>query len=234
MSNRLEVRFNSEDGHDGVGTLDQLPDQCPVCHQKVDPVKFSGFLNTNKQYTNNALEVIFRCTSTKCHEIFIGYYAKDSHGNRFFLRDSKPKNFIKKDFSKTIENISPNFISIYNQALSAENSELNQICGTGYRKSLEFLIKDYLISKISDNEGEADKIINEQLGFCIENRIKDNSIKQVSKRAVWLGNDETHYFRKWEDKDLTDLKKLIDLTVHWIEAEALTEQLLKVMPDKSV
>jgi len=49
-------------------------------------------------------------------------------------------------------------------------------------------------------------------------------------RAVWLGNDETHYLRKWEQKDLTDLKNLIGLTVHWIEMEELTETVMKDMP----
>jgi len=38
--------------------------------------------------------------------------------------------------------------------------------------------------------------------------------------------------RKWGEQDLQDLKKLIDLTVHWMEAEALTNQLLTAMPDK--
>ncbi|MGF6947536.1 hypothetical protein QF028_000029 [Neobacillus sp. B4I6] len=38
----------------------------------------------------------------------------------------------------------------------------------------------------------------------------------MAERAVWLGNDETHYVRKWDDKDLKDLKNLIDLTVYFI------------------
>ena len=41
----------------------------------------------------------------------------------------------------------------------------------------------------------------------------------MAKRATWLGNDETHYFRKWEDKDLSDLKKLIEMTVHFISMD---------------
>lgn len=38
----------------------------------------------------------------------------------------------------------------------------------------------------------------------------------MAERATWLGNDETHYVRKWENKDLKDLKNLIDLTVYFI------------------
>ena len=69
------------------------------------------------------------------------------------------------------------------------------------------------------------------MGSAISTRITDPSIRGVAKRAAWLGNDETHYVRKWEQKDLNDLKRLIALTVHWMEAEALTDQLYKDMPD---
>ncbi len=50
-------------------------------------------------------------------------------------------------------------------------------------------------------------------------------------RAVWLGNDQTHYLRKWEDKDLADLKRLIQLTLHWIEMDELTKKTLEDMPE---
>lgn len=44
---------------------------------------------------------------------------------------------------------------------------------------------------------------------------------------MWLGNDETHYVRKWEASDISDLKMLIDLTAHWMTSELLTERYLK-------
>lgn len=65
----------------------------------------------------------------------------------------------------------------------------------------------------------------------INKHIGDTNIKNVAKRAVWLGNDETHYIRVWEDKDLSFLKQLIDLTIHWIEAEELTKTMMEEMPD---
>lgn len=53
----------------------------------------------------------------------------------------------------------------------------------------------------------------------------------MASRAVWLGNDETHYTRKWEDKDINDLKSIIELTLHWIESEIRTQKLLEDMPE---
>ena len=70
------------------------------------------------------------------------------------------------------------------------------------------------------------------MGSCINEDVSDERIKQVAKRATWLGNDETHYVRKWEDKDVKDLVSLIDLTIRWIESEIETKKLLESMPER--
>jgi hypothetical protein len=62
--------------------------------------------------------------------------------------------------------------------------------------------------------------------------VGEGRIQATASRATWLGNDETHYVRTWEDKDLSDLKKLIDLTLYWIGAEILTRELEASMPDR--
>lgn len=36
---------------------------------------------------------------------------------------------------------------------------------------------------------------------------------------------------EWEDKDVSHLKALIDLCLHWIEAEISTRKLLEDMPE---
>ncbi len=70
-----------------------------------------------------------------------------------------------------------------------------------------------------------------QLAACIAKYVTNDRIKATAARAAWLGNDESHYVRKWEDKDLEDLKKLIQLTVHWIEMEELTDIAIREMPE---
>ncbi|UED79606.1 hypothetical protein FH508_0019745 [Lysinibacillus sp. CD3-6] len=54
---------------------------------------------------------------------------------------------------------------------------------------------------------------------CIKQWIENPKIKGVSEKVTILGNDETHYIRKWENKDVTDLKALIKLTVNFIQME---------------
>ena len=218
-----------EEGGQVTITLNNYPDECPQCHHKGTFTPVVLFLNRTK-FNSNRVEVVFRCSNSKCYEVFLGYYRETANRtNTYVINHLKPEEHTKKDFSGMIMGISDDFSVIYNQALSAENSDLDQVCGPGYRKALEFLIKDYLIQKTSA-ESEHEKIKKEALGVCISDRIEDRSIKEVAKRAVWLGNDETHYVRKWGEKDLQDLKNLIDLTIHWMEAEALTATLLKDMP----
>jgi hypothetical protein len=128
----------------------------------------------------------------------------------------------------TIQKISPDFVSVYREAEEAELRNLKLVCGPGYRKALEFLIKDYIIKS---NPEKAEEIKRLNLGKCISDFVKNDKINSVASRAVWLGNDETHYLRKWEGKDLQDLKNLISLTVHWIDMEELTEATIKDMPE---
>ena len=105
--------------------------------------------------------------------------------------------------------------------MAAEAYGLTEVCGAGYRKALEFLVKDYLI-QVSPQD--ASDIKKEFLGTCIKARVQDVKVKQCAELAAWLGNDETHYERRWVGKDLGDLKLLIDLTVHWVSSELLTQK----------
>lgn len=208
-------------GNSEYAELDSLPNKCPYCHRSITPI----YLTHNN--SKNNLEVIFSCPDLDCHKSFIGTYSN------YFQRHHKLEStnigtIIGVNFSENINKISPNFVKIYNESHFAESHELFEICGVGYRKALEFLIKDYLIKKFQDKE---DQIKRKFLGKCIEEDVEDSRVKKVAKRAVWLGNDETHYVRKWEGKNLTDLKNLITLTLHWIEMDYLTDEVETEMPE---
>jgi len=143
------------------------------------------------------------------------------------ISNKKMKN-AEKTFSNEIEKYSKNFILIYNQALKAEVNSLTEICGLGYRKAFEFLIKDYLIKK---NKKEEHKKIKEMLiAPCINTYVTDDQIKLLSHRVLWLGNDHAHYTKRWKGKTLEDLKKLIDLTIQWIKIKDELDRVHKSMP----
>lgn len=134
----------------------------------------------------------------------------------------KTKRDFYPTFSPFINSISPQFVKIYDDCLVAENYELNDIVGISYGKSLEFLIRDYAISK---NPSEKENILKARLVDCINNYISDTSIKDSSDIARWLRNDETHYKRKYENADVSHLKQLIQLTVALINAEHEKKQI---------
>ena len=197
--------------------MDDMPNNCPFCHKTIMPTPLSVYLNREE----DEYEVQMVCPNQLCQKTFIAYYSGTYCLNTIIGRGKT------MEFNSSINELSPSFIQIYNEAYMAEQHQLMEICGVGYRKALEFLIKDYVISKHQTEEENIKKLF---LGNCISAYVTDERVKLVATRAVWLGNDETHYVRKWEDKDLTDLKKLIDLTVHWIEMEVLTESFENDMP----
>lgn len=227
----IEARMGITLNVSGVGTvtINERTDKCPICKNSVTATAvvgrfFRGFYDAD-------LEVVYVCPNTSCSEYFISYYKKYSTAGggvlEYILLGSKPSEIASFEVSDLVQKLSPSFYMIYNEAFKAEKFGLKEICGVDYRKAFEFLIKDYLIKKSPGLEIE---IKRSALGACIENRVVDERIKQIAKRTAWLGNDETHYERKWINKDLSDLKTLINVTLHWIEMETLTEETLKSMP----
>lgn len=188
---------------------------CPICNAKISPIYIVG-----KGLSNNTKFSLF-CECPSCGKTFVAFY-KTLCQNRYngsFTYEASSLEYLAPIFPKTkkfdekISSLFPSFVEIYNQALSAETYNLNQISGIGYRKALEFLIKDYCIYKHPDKK---DEIVNMFLGNCINTYIDDSKIKNIAKVSVWLGNDETHYIRKFENTDVNDLKRFIDTVLYFI------------------
>jgi hypothetical protein len=196
----------------------QTPLECPYCHKSQIPAMQVAFQREDGTYF-----ILCACMNSNCKLVFNVLYDR---ATRLF-NQIKQADLKKKYFNEEIEVLSQSFCEIYNQAYSSEQMGLDQITGVGYRKALEFLIKDYLISIHPDKEEEIKKKF---LSNCINDDVNDHHVKEIAKRAVWLGNDETHYVRKWEDKDVSHLKSLIDLCLHWIEAEIKTKRMIEEMP----
>ena len=199
--------------------------KCPFC----GVINIPEYLFLKNVERSDFFNVFTQCTNPTCRNMFITQFSTVGVRKPVFTKSLPTALPEKRTFSNIISELSPNFCEIYNQAYIAEQTNLMQICGTGYRKSLEFLIKDYLISTLPEDQHEAIK--NKFLNNCIRDNISNINIKTVASRAVWLGNDETHYTRKWEDKDINDLKSIIELTLHWIESEIRTQKLLEDMPE---
>jgi hypothetical protein len=214
-------------------THDTDPNECPLCHHAIKPEQQAWSLTGSpKPDTQAVLEIVYRCPRYECGHLFIGQFrlpgeagrvSRLSHHDQFVLFNVRPSAPPCPNFPAAVLEISPDFVVIYTQAAAAQAFGLAQVAGVGYRKALEFLVKDYCILL---NSSDDDAIKKKSLGACITDHVDDANIKECAKRATWIGNDETHYVRKWGDKDIEDLKTLIQLTVGWINNSVLTKQYL--------
>lgn len=198
--------------------LDSYPEECPICNYSIAPVYIMEYrLNLYNR------SLICGCPRKDCGRIFmVEYQSTIMNDRQYNLKTISPKTFPGQKFSEEIFLLSPKFVEIYNQAFIAELSGLNEICGGGYRKSLEFLVKDYAIEINPSNE---ESIKGKLLKRCIVDHISHEQIAFMAERAAWLGNDEAHYVRKWEEKDVQDLKQLIKLTASFIETELISKKI---------
>jgi len=212
-------------------TLDlEKIDYCPICHKGIEPINLNNYLIG---LNSNILQRLYRCPRNQCGRIFLANYCLSLDGV-YRLKYLEPSQHEELPLPDLLKENFPDFCEIYNQAIIADEVNLKEITGMGLRKSLEFLIKDFVIKKLkNDNAGEEkiNEVKKSFLGTCIKKYIDDPTIKRRAERAVWLGNDETHYLKKWPEKDITDLKNLIEITISSVEAQLLDEKYQKEMEE---
>ena len=201
----------------------EYPDECPICHHFGDIATRLTFEVPETQ----GVQVVFQCPFWKCKSFFIGYYGPKPQKELLTLKPHSPELAL---LPSTVAELSSQFISIFREAEEARYIGLNQIAGPGYRKAFEFLIKDYAKSLSPDKAAEIEKAFS---GDVVGDFIADPRIQSVAKRALWLGNDETHYLKKWTAHDIDDLITLIRLSMSWIEIERLSRSYTQEMPDKA-
>ena len=219
---RISVRDSRGNTHEVP--FEGEPDVCPLCHRGIKPIdsKWDFFL-----YEQRVIERVLICPYESCQHLFIARYHLIN--GVFFLHSCVPRQLKPYSVPDELRAISPDFCDIYIEADKAEQLGLKLVCGPGYRKALEFLIKDYLTLQQTTEEAKK-KIADSPLMACIKEFVTDSRVRTTAERATWLGNDETHYIRKWEDKDLEDMKRLITLTGYWIQSEHLTKSAVAEMP----
>ncbi|ALM50834.1 hypothetical protein AMR72_16465 [Flavobacterium psychrophilum] len=117
------------------------------------------------------------------------------------------------------------FEKTYLQSLKAEEEGLDEIAGMGYRKAIEYLVKDLAVSK---NPTDVEQIKGKTLTAIVKDYF-EGDIKKILERAVWLGNDQTHYFKIFEQFDLQMLKNLIDFVLSDLDRESKREHYLSTI-----
>ncbi len=198
-------------------------DTCPCCGSKIVPICHAHHAEHFEEFST--YYVICECPNKNCSSVFFVEY----NGERILTEMTKygsKYNFIIQEvnffpyifpdnyFEKEMYTVSPEFTDIYKQAATAEKMGLTKICGAGFRLSFEVLIKDFASFLFPDKEQEIKT--DTKVSNIISNRIPNDpifdEIKEISKRAWWLGCDTTHYEKKYKEQDLEDLKNCINIT----------------------
>lgn len=198
-------------------------EKCPICHAHIvaKDLHVAAYKHERSVYAT----ILNFCSG--CQSCFITTYEIDLDyqiPNEFKttrLISSEPEKYIPEEFDDRLETLSPSFVEIYNQSKQAETMSLNHIAGMGYRKSLEFLIKDYAIHFNPDKESEIKSML---LAPCIKTYIDSSKIKTLAEKSAWLGNDETHYVRKHPEFDVQDMKRFIKACYTYIISELTLEE----------
>ena len=190
----------------------QTPNICPECRHGIEPFFIGGCVNGKE------LTVQYYCNA--CNHSFISRYSYIPASKHSTFVESLPRSINTRDFPVEIQQLSPNFCKIYNQASAAESMGLDEICGLGYRKSLEFLVKDFCILKHPEDE---ESIKNDhRVDHVIQKYLSDHPlIHDISRVSFWFGNDETHYTRKYDSDNLDNLKKYIEAIIHSLQTELI-------------
>ena len=130
----------------------QKPTDCPYCGKGIEPIELTS------HYVSQIDEVVEILFCNKCQKVFVAKYndASKFEGIPLNYNEVLPKTNDIEQIDKIVQEKFPTFCEIYKQAVRADKLELNLIVGPGYRKALEFLLKDYCISF---NEDEKEKII---------------------------------------------------------------------------
>lgn len=201
----------------------KLQPVCPRCNTASRGEIVSAFYSISTRYNNKAYLLYFCPVCDTCYMVVYSLNRTSSAADTITDIFPLPKSSVADKFPSGIEAISSTFIDIYYQALEAEKLKLNHLSGIGYRKAVEFLIKDYCCYKDFDS---IDIIKSKPLGQCIRDYIENEKIKTLALAATWIGNDETHYVRKHEDYDIEHLKVFIKSMVAYIEYETAYEEAL--------
>ena len=180
----------------------ELSSSCPCCGVSLFPDLLYAVCVDHDDTEEDIVYTFNHCQN--CDECFISKHPFDEeNGDGFIYASSSPVKSCEQNFSEAITSLSP-----------------------GYRKAIEFLVKDYTIHKSPNSK---DAILKATLGACISNYIKDDRLTTLARAATWLGNDETHYVRQHPDYTLKELKAFADAFITFIDADLAYEAALKLV-----
>lgn len=203
MSNFHSKNISSITGMSRSHSIINIPKQCPHCLLMVDPIP-SQYYDFNYS-DENFLAVSFKCPS--CDKHYVCTFLSDDESSSYCCKNTYPSShYVLKD--KILENISPRFVDMYNQALLCEHNQHFDLSSIGYRAALEILVKDFAINTLNKDSVEVKK---HSLYTAIKEYLNCSDLIKSADVVRILGNDYAHYERKYPEHDFDVLKSYMDI-----------------------
>lgn len=113
------------------------------------------------------------------------------------------------------------FPSVVNDGMpkGSSQAEYNQnfeLAAIGFRSSLEILVKDYAIQELGE---PAETVAKQSLCNAIATYLQQADLVNTADVVRILGNDYTHYKRKYPEHDFVLLKKYMEIFLSQIEVK---------------
>ncbi|OTN76750.1 hypothetical protein A5886_001829 [Enterococcus sp. 8G7_MSG3316] len=214
--------YDFDEKHHSTYDVDlEEPRICYHCNHTGEQIFVSGMVFSEANENEDAV-CFFNCYY--CQKTSIHFMSFKNRNNYSWLETDSvlPKaKLIENQItqSNAVLEKFPEFFNIYNQSQKAQDEKLDQIAGMGFRKALEFLVTDFLLSYPPDGVVEEWlKNPKTSLSNKIE-KLENQRIKKLSKAISFLGNDETHYTRRHPEHDVESIKMFIKALLSDVENE---------------
>lgn len=115
--------------------------------------------------------------------------------------------------SDDINNMSTKFYAVYKQALIAKNAGLSEIYGMAFRKCIEYLVTDYALNFLNEDE---EVVRKKSLHNRITDYFKFSEAQDFLMAVKWIGNDEVHYFNDNTDEEVKLCELFIEDALDYI------------------
>lgn len=187
------------------------PATCPYCNVGTDATYESKYAVP----FNGGQLLLATCKCTACGKIFF-FACEKSTAPIAQNVCTYPTISVKPYENKHLAAISERFIEIYNQALEAEFAGHLELAAIGFRTALEILIKDFAINILKEPE---DSVTSKKLCPAIGTYLHQEEMVKTADVVRILGNDYTHYKRKYPEHDFVLLKTYMEIFLKQIEVE---------------
>lgn len=185
------------------------PAVCPRCGCGTD----APYIAKQSFSYNGHVLLFFVCKCTACQKDFC--FASEQDGNNvgpcIAIAPSITADIYE---NKVLSSVSERFIDIYNQALKAEFDGSFELAAIGFRSALEVLIKDYAINELHIPKEE---VVKKDLFNSISEYLHQEELINTADVIRILGNDFTHYERKYPEHDFALLKGYMDIFLKQVE-----------------